>query len=101
MTVIQLPMVTVPILGSLTVPSVAMVPWLVLVGSLALSAHYCLARAFALADATVVVPLDFLRLPLISVVGYLFYQEVLDPLVFAGAVLMLAGNYINVRAATR
>ncbi|KAA3626444.1 MAG: EamA family transporter, partial [Proteobacteria bacterium] len=84
MTVIQLPLALAPTIGSLTVPGIAMLPWLVLVGSTAMSAHYCMARAFGLADATVVVPLDFLRLPMISVVGYLFYNELLDPFVFAG-----------------
>ncbi len=101
MTVMQMPMAVLPTLGSLTVPPLNMAPWVVLVGSSALAAHYCLARAFALADATVVVPLDFLRLPLISLVGFLFYNEVLDPFVFLGALLMLGGNYVNVRAATR
>ena len=101
MTVLQLPMALVPTIGSLTVPSPGMLPWVFLVGTTALAAHYCMARAFALADATVVVPLDFLRLPLISLVGYLFYKEHLDPLVFLGALVMLGGNYVNVRAASR
>jgi hypothetical protein len=29
-------------------------------------------------------PLDFVRLPVIAVVGWLAYGEVLDPLVFGG-----------------
>ncbi len=56
------------------------VPWIVLVGVTALSAHYCLARALTLADAAVVVPLDFLRLPLVAVVGWLVWDERLDDL---------------------
>ncbi len=101
MTVLQLPMGLLPALDDLTLPSLVHGPWLVMVGITALSAHYCMARAFALADATVVVPMDFLRLPLIAVVGYLFYREGLDPLLFAGALLMLGGNYVNVRAASK
>jgi drug/metabolite transporter (DMT)-like permease len=101
MTVMQLPMALIPAHQDMTLPSLSMLPWIVLVGSTALTAHYCMARAFQLADATVVVPLDFLRLPLIGVVGYLFYDEHIDLVVFAGALLMLAGNYISVRAATR
>lgn len=46
------------------------VPWLLVVGLTALTAHYCLVHAFALADATVVVPMDFMRLPLIALVGF-------------------------------
>ena len=43
--------------------------WLVLVGSLGFSAHFCLARALSLADAIVVAPIDFVRLPLITAIG--------------------------------
>lgn len=60
------------------------------------SAHYCLTRALRLADATVVVPMDFLHLPLIAAAGFLFYGETLDWLVFAGAAVMVAGNLANI-----
>lgn len=101
MTVIQLPLGLILSMPSWRWPEAGMWPWLVVVGLTALSAHYCLARALALADATVVVPLDFLRLPLIAVVGALVYAEPLAPLVFAGAALMLLGNWINLRAEAR
>ena len=48
-------------------------------------AHYCLTNALRVADAIVVIPLDFLRIPLIAFVGWMFYGERLDLLVFAGA----------------
>jgi drug/metabolite transporter (DMT)-like permease len=101
MTVIQLPLGLLPSLADWRWPSPELWPWLAVVGLAALSAHYCLARALALADATVVVPLDFLRLPLIAVVGALFYGEPLAPIVLAGAGLMLLGNWINLRAEGR
>jgi drug/metabolite transporter (DMT)-like permease len=49
----------------------------------------------------VVVPLDFLRLPLIALLGFLFYHERPAGWVFAGALLMLGGNLLNVRAEQR
>jgi drug/metabolite transporter (DMT)-like permease len=61
------------------------------IGIAGLSAHYCLTNALAIADATVVVPLDFMRLPLIAIVGWMFYGEPLDLLVFVGAAIILAG----------
>ncbi len=48
-----------------------------------------------------VVPLDFLRLPLIAFVGFMVYKEALDQFVMIGALVMLAGNLINVRAETK
>lgn len=98
MTVMQLPFGLVPSLLDWRLPSLEMMPWVVLVGITAMTAHYCMARAFKLADATVVVPMDFLRLPLIMVVGFIVYQESVDIWVLAGAVLMFSGNLINVRA---
>lgn len=101
MTLIQLPLGLVPAAFDWATPSAAMWPWLVLVGLTALTAHYCMVRAFALADAMVVVPLDFLRLPLIALVGFLFYGEQIAWLVFLGAALILAGNLVNIRAERR
>ena len=79
--------------------------WMVLpllgVGIGGLSTHFCLTNAFRHGDASVVIPLDFLRVPFIAVVGALFYAEPLDALVFAGAGLILAGVVWNLRAEAR
>ncbi len=101
MTLMQLPMGMIPSLIDWHTPSAASIPWILLVGVTAMSAHYCMTRAFKLADATVVVPMDFMRLPLIALVGYLFYSEVIDWPVAVGAAIMLAGNFINIMAEHR
>ncbi|MCF8075959.1 MAG: DMT family transporter [Desulfotignum sp.] len=98
MTLFQLPMGAVPAAASWVIPSPVLWPWIGLVGVSALSGHFCMAKALSLADAAVVVPMDFLRLPLIALVGYLFYNEALDVFVFTGAVFMLAGNLVSIRA---
>ena len=56
------------------------------------------APALAIADATVVVPMDFLRLPLIAAVGGVVYGEPLEWPVLAGATIMFCGNFISIRA---
>lgn len=84
--------------GQITVPTGSDVYWIALVGFCGLTAHFCFTTALKLAPATVVAPLDFLRLPLISVVGWLFYSEPLEALVFLGAGLVLWGNWMNIRA---
>jgi len=98
MTVIQLPLGFVTSIFDWTTPSLAMLPWIIVVGVAALSGHYCMARALAIADAIVVVPMDFLRLPLIAAVGFLFYHESLDWFVLAGGVVMFTGNFLNIQA---
>jgi drug/metabolite transporter (DMT)-like permease len=63
-----------------------------------LTSHFCLTQAFRFGDATVVVPLDFMRIPLIALVGWWFYGEALDAYVFAGAGLIVLGISWNLRA---
>jgi drug/metabolite transporter (DMT)-like permease len=65
------------------------------------TAHYCMTRAFKLADATVAVPIDFTRLPLIAVVGALFYAEPFDPWILVGAGVIFAGTYASLRREAR
>ena len=101
MTVIQLPLGFVTSIFDWRTPSLAMLPWIMVVGVAALSGHYCMARALAIADAIVVVPMDFLRLPLIAAVGFLFYGESLDWFVLAGGVVMFTGNFLNIQAETK
>jgi drug/metabolite transporter (DMT)-like permease len=60
--------------------------------------HYCMARAMLHADATVVLPMDFLRVPLTATAGWLIYSERLDMFTVLGAVLILTGNLLNLRA---
>jgi drug/metabolite transporter (DMT)-like permease len=71
------------------------------VGVAGLTSHYCLSNAFRAGDATLVVPLDFMRIPLIAVVGWAFYGEQLDIFVLLGALIIVAGVLWNLRSETR
>jgi Cu/Ag efflux pump CusA len=53
-----------------------------------------------IAPASIVIPIDFARLPVIAVVGALAYGETLDPFVFLGAAVIFAGNWINLTRRT-
>lgn len=83
--------------GTVPVPTMAQMPWLLVIGATGLAAHWCLTSALDAAPASVVMPLDFARLPVIAVVGWAAYGEPLDPLVFAGAALIVAGNLLTLR----
>ena len=65
------------------------------------SAHYFLTNALRVADAIVVIPLDFLRIPLIAFVGWMFFGERVDVLVFVGAGIIVSGIIWNLRAEMR
>jgi drug/metabolite transporter (DMT)-like permease len=71
------------------------------VGVAGLTSHYCLSNAFRSGDATLVVPLDFMRIPLIAVVGWAFYGERLDIFVLVGALIIIAGVLWNLRSESR
>lgn len=85
----------------ITLPSAHSAPWLILIGCAGLLAHFCLTTALSIAPATVVVPIDFIRLPVIAVIGMMFYNEPLDLFVFLGAVFIFGGNYLNIMGETR
>jgi drug/metabolite transporter (DMT)-like permease len=80
---------------TLAMPDAATAGWLLALGTFGLSAHFGLVRAFAHADAMVVAPMDFLRLPMIAVVGVLAYQEALEWAVLIGAGIVVLANLIN------
>ncbi|AXI56916.1 EamA family transporter [Sulfitobacter sp. JL08] len=87
--------------GDIALPTAQTLPYLVLIGCAGLLAHYCLTNALAIAPATVVIPMDFVRLPVIAVLGMVLYQEGLDIWVFVGALIIFAGNYMNIWVESR
>ena len=87
--------------GDIAVPSAAALPFVLLIGAAGLLAHFCVTNALALAPATVVVPIDFIRLPAIAIIGMLLYDEAFDIWVFAGAAIIFTGNYLNIWSETR
>ena len=87
--------------GDIALPSPASLPWLVVIGCGGLVAHFCLTTALSIAPATVVTPVDFTRLPVIAIIGYLFYNEPIDALVILGAIIIFAANYLNIWSETR
>ena len=86
--------------GQISWPTAQTAPWLALIGCAGILAHLCLTSALRLAPASFVMPIDFVRLPLIAMIGATFYQEPLDSLIFVGAGLIVLGNWINIRAET-
>ncbi|HGG05902.1 MAG TPA: DMT family transporter [Aliiroseovarius sp.] len=87
--------------GDITLPDTTTAPWLAVIAVGGLVAHYCLTTALSLAPASVVIPIDFTRLPLIALIGALVYNEPLELAVVAGAALIIFANILNLRAESR
>ena len=97
MQAIQLPIAFVLAWPVWVSPEAGDLPWIAATGACGLAAHFCMTRALRIADATIVAPIDFLRLPLIAAVGTAFYGEPLDWTVFLGAAVIFAGTYYCIR----
>ncbi|MFK5996825.1 MAG: DMT family transporter [Rhodobacterales bacterium] len=87
--------------GDIALPTYATLHWVIIVGLGGLLAHFCVTTALSLAPATVVLPIDFTRLPLIALIGWQFYNESLDIWVILGAAIIFGSNYVNIWAGTR
>ena len=81
-------------------PSAYVWAWLTVIAVCGTFSHYCLTSAMRYADATIVVPMDFLRVPLTATVGWLVYAEQLDAYTVLGAALILTGNLLNLKPNT-
>ena len=87
--------------GHVATPTVAELPWIAVVGISGLTAHYCMAKSVSFADASVVMPINFLALPVMAAMGYAFYGEDLDPYTLGGGGLVLGATYLNIAWARR
>ena len=91
-------LVAVVCIGSVSIPQGIDHIWVITVGICGLTAHFCITKALALAPAIVVIPLDFLRLPLISLIGLFIYNEAFEWIVVFGAMLIFTAVFINLQA---
>lgn len=101
MLVVQSTAGLLPTLYLWTWPSAHGWGWMVVIAICGAYSHYCLANAMRYADATVVVPMDFLRVPLTATAGWLLFAERLDMFTVLGAGLILTGNLLNLKAPAR
>jgi drug/metabolite transporter (DMT)-like permease len=97
MLVIQSAIGLLPALWVWRTPSAAVWPWIGVIALCGTYSHYCMTQALRHADAMMVVPMDFLRVPLTAIAGWLVYRERIDALTVAGAALILAANLLNLR----
>lgn len=87
--------------GLINWPTSQTLPWLCLIGVCGVLAHFSLTSALSLAPASFVVPIDFIRLPVIAVIAALIYAEPLDPFVLGGGAVIFLGIWISIRAELR
>ncbi|MEH6445772.1 MAG: DMT family transporter [Oceanospirillaceae bacterium] len=82
--------------GDVAIPTLATLPLVVLVGCAGLLAHFCITTALKLAPVMLIAPIDFLRLPIIAIIGASFYSEAINVWVIVGAVIVFSANFLNI-----
>ena len=87
-----LPLSTVIVFADWTPPSWEHIPLLLMMGLGISSAQYCMVKAFAIADASAVLPFDFLRLLVATFIGSFFFSDVIDLWVIVGGALILTSS---------
>ncbi|WP_424926461.1 DMT family transporter [Amaricoccus tamworthensis] len=87
--------------GGIPWPATETVPSVIVVAATGLSAHFCLTSALRNAPATIVAPMEFMRLPTMATAGFLIYGESIRVSVFVGAALIAYGILLNVNRESR
>ena len=100
MCITQTPIAFVLSLNNWNYPNLPDLFWLIIIAISAISAHFSLAKAFKKSNIGEIITIDYIRLPILSLVGILIYNEDFDILLLIGAFLIIVGNYINLKKST-
>ena len=93
MSIIQLPFSLVGslIIGNIQYNIMMEIPLIILLTVTSLLAHYSLSSALKYSDASIVLPIDYIRLPLIVFIGWYYYDEKISTNVVIGSILIIFG----------
>jgi drug/metabolite transporter (DMT)-like permease len=92
--ILQLPVAVVPAALTWTTPGWDVVPAFIGFLVVAVGAQWCMTTALSIADASLVTPVLFLRLPLVAVIGYFFFAQTPDTWTIVGAAIILTSTYV-------
>jgi drug/metabolite transporter (DMT)-like permease len=73
-------------------PSLEQLGWAALLGAAGSTGHTCMSRALAAADATLVAPFDYLRLPIVALIAFVAFGEVPSVWVWLGGGVIAASS---------
>ena len=102
MIVLLAPMSLVPALFVWQWPSGPQFIWLIAIGTIGTAGHLLLNEALKLAETNVIMPIDFVRLIWVSIIGYVAFAEVPDLFTWiGGAMIFFSAVYIAYREGRR
>ena len=92
--ILQLPFAVVPAVATWSTPGWDVAPAFLAFLVAAVGAQWCMTTALSIADASLVTPVLFLRLPLVAAIGYLFFSQIPDTWTGVGAAIILTSTYV-------
>jgi drug/metabolite transporter (DMT)-like permease len=98
---IQLPVGFAASIPGWVTPSLAELPLIIVFAASAVAAQWCLTLSFAAAEASLVSPVLYLRLPFAALIGFVFFGQVTDTWTWIGAAIMFASTFYSTRIDAR
>lgn len=92
-TVLMTPLTLVPALFYWQTPSPELWGWLIFIGVIGTMGQFIVTEAIKLADMTVLMPFDFLKLVWAAFLGMLFFAEIPDLLTWIGAGIVFSASF--------
>lgn len=86
------PISLIPALFVWTTPAWDLWPWILLMGAVATLGQWGMTQAYAATDATIVLPFDYVRLPMVAFIAYVIFAETPDALTYLGGLIIAAAT---------
>ena len=99
--IVTVPIAVIPALFVWSTPSPAEWAILAFQGAMGAVSMFLATRAFSLAEASLITPFDFLRLPFVALLGYLIFGQAVPATTWIGGVAIFAATLLMARSARR
>lgn len=99
--ILTVPIAAIPAAFVWQTPTASEWAYLALQGVLGAVAMGCTTRAFALADASLLAPIDFLRLPFVAALAFVIFGQTVPLTTWVGGAVIFAATLLTARSARR
>jgi len=93
----SVPLAAIPLIWFWTTPTPQQFALLTLEGAIGVCNMACMTRAMSMAQASYLSPLEFMRLPVVAALGYLFFAEIPSNATLAGAIVIFLSTLMLVK----
>jgi drug/metabolite transporter (DMT)-like permease len=95
------PISLIPAIFVWTTPTLDHWPWIVLMGAIATLGQWGMTQAYAATDATIVLPFDYVRLPMVALIAFIVFSETPDAMTYLGGAIIAGATVYIARRESR